>query len=323
MKRPHYTDPSFQTDPSAASSFVEVQEEPSFIEKYLTPRVFEVQMSQGRTVRAYEVGPPDVPVVVGIHGTPSTGLGQVVNYIASGAIFCRLVAFDRQGYGGSTPEPGRKVRDIAPVVEAILDDLSVDTAAVYGHSGGGMLALATAALLPKRISRAVCNAGNGPNYGSGGFDYADGPSPLMREEILEARKGPQASREFYRRVRDPEVEKQLHSENDRRIARVLAPLRDKITQQLALPESRYSEEDAYVDDVQSWVQPWGFELASITVPTRIFHGLEDLQAARRHSEWLQTQIPNSSLELFPHFGHNLSQLMPHMLAWLVHDEVRS
>ncbi|MER8401986.1 alpha/beta hydrolase [Mesorhizobium sp. M1348] len=282
-------------------------------------------MPQGRTVRAYEVGPPDAPLVVGIHGTPSTGLGQIVNYVASGALFCRHVAFDRPGYGGSTPQPGRKIRDIVPVVEAILDHLSVDIAAVYGHSGGGMLALATAALLPKRISRAVCSAGNGPNFGPGGFDYADGPSPLMREEIVEARKGPESSREFYRRVasklRDPEIEKQLYSENDRRVACLLAPLRDQIAQQLALPDSPYSEEDAYVDDAQSWVSPWGFDLGSITAPTRILYGLEDLMAARRHSEWLKTQIPNASLALFPHFGHNLNQLMPHMLAWLVQDEL--
>ncbi|PAQ08308.1 hypothetical protein CIT26_17800 [Mesorhizobium temperatum] len=100
-------------------------------------------------------------------------------------------------------------------------------------------------------------------------------------------------------------------------------MRDKIAQQLALPESVYSEEDAYVDDMQSWVAPWGFEVDSITVPTRFVYGLEDLWAARRDSERMQRQIPNSSLELVPHFGHNLSQLMPHMLAWLVQDELLS
>ncbi|PAQ10043.1 hypothetical protein CIT26_10030 [Mesorhizobium temperatum] len=172
-------------------------------------------MPQGRTVRAYEVGPPDVPVVVGIHGTPSSGLDHVVNYVANGALFCRLVSFDRQRYGGSTPQPGRKVRDIVPVVEAILDHLSIEIAAVYGHSAGGMHALATAALLPKRISRALCSGANGPDFDPD----LDGLSPLVREEIIETRKGPDASRAFYRRLypyfRDPEFEKQFFSENDR------------------------------------------------------------------------------------------------------------
>ncbi|MBX4917489.1 alpha/beta fold hydrolase [Rhizobium leguminosarum] len=294
-------------------------------EDYLTPRVIYVNMSDGRTIRAYEVGPPDVPLVIGIHGTPSTGLSHVVNYVATAPIFCRLVAFDRPGYGGSTPLPGRKVSDVALVVEAVLDHLAVDRAAVYGHSGGGMLALATAALLPKRILRAACSAGNGPNSSSTGFDYTKGQSRLMREEITEARKGPQASREFYRRVaarlRDQEIERQLYSANDLRVERLLAPLVDQIAQKLALAGTPYSEEDAYVDDAQSWASPWGFDLESITVPTRFFHGLEDIMVSRHHSEWMKSQVPNSSLELFPHYGHHLTQLMPHILAWLVSDSM--
>ncbi|MER9896065.1 alpha/beta hydrolase [Mesorhizobium sp. M0119] len=318
MKQHHHT-------ASAGSLSGAATEKASAGDAYLTPRVFEVEISGGRTIRAYEVGPPDVPLVVGIHGTPNTGLGHIVNYVASGAIFCRLVTFDRQGYGGSTPQPGRKVSDIAPVVEAILTHLSVDIAAVFGSSGGGPHALAAAALLPNRISRVASLAGGGPNFGPG-FDCADGQVPLMREEIVEARKGPDASRQFYRRVaasrHDPEIEKELYSLNDRRIRRLLAPLSENLAQQLALPDSPYLEEDAYVDDYQSFVSPWGFELGSIQVPVRFFHGLADLMVPPRHSEWLQSQIPNASLELFPNVGHTFSQLMPHVFAWLVANETK-
>ncbi|TIL44419.1 alpha/beta hydrolase [Mesorhizobium sp.] len=299
--------------------------QPTLLAEYLTPRVFHVSMSEGRTVRGYEIGPLDVPLVVGIHGTPSTGLGHIVNYAASGAFFCRLVTFDRQGYGGSTPTPGRKVHDIVPVVDAILDHLSVGSAAIYGHSGGGLLALATAALLPKRISKAACVVGNGPSFGPGGFDYTQGSSPLMCEEMIEARKGPEASRDCYKRIparlNDPEFEKQVWSDNDIRIRRLLASLREKIEQELALPESPHSEEDAYVDDIQSWLAPLGFEFGSITVPTRIFHGSKDLMVAQHHSEWLQTQIPNASLKVFRHYGHHLSAFLPHVLEWLVSESL--
>ncbi|WP_352764324.1 alpha/beta hydrolase [Mesorhizobium sp. M0189] len=158
-------------------------------------------MPHGRTVRAYEVRPPDVPLVVGIHGTPSTGLRDIVNYVATGAVFCRLVTFDRQGYGGSTPQPGRKVSDIATIVDAVLDHLSVDAASVYGNSGGGPHALATAALLPERISRVACLAGIGPSFGPR-FDYAEGQTPLMLEEILTARSGRDVSHAFFKRTVD-------------------------------------------------------------------------------------------------------------------------
>jgi len=294
------------------------------IENYLTPRVANIEMSGSRTIRIYDVGPPDVPLVVGIHGTPSTGLEHIVRYVANAPLFCRLVTFDRQGYGGSTPARGRTVADIAPVVRAILDHFAVGSAAVFGHSGGGMLALAAAALLPQRVSAVACVAGNGPNFGSGGFDYANGPSPRMREEILEARKGPDASRDFYRRVvaklGDPEVERQLYSENDLRVQDHLLPLRKKIIQQLNLGDSAYSVEDAYIDDAQSWARPWGCELGSISAPTRFFYGLEDLMVARQHSQWMAGQISNANLMLFPNFGHDLYPMMPHVLAWLVSEE---
>ncbi|WP_196237496.1 alpha/beta fold hydrolase [Rhizobium leguminosarum] len=295
------------------------------LEAYLKPRIFDVRVSDQQVVRAYEVGPPDVPLVVGIHGTPNTGLAHVACYVANAPLFCRLITFDRQGYGGSTPEPGRKVTDIVHVVEAVLDHLGAGSAALYGHSGGGMLALAAAALIPKRVSKAACVSGNGPNTGSGGFDYTQGPSPLMQEEIVEARNNPAASREFYRRVAakllDPEIERQLYSENDMRVGILLAPLREKLARELELMDSPYSEEEAYVDDAQSWAAPWGFELGSIAVPTRFFYGLDDLMVARHHSEWMRSQIPNAGIDLFPHYGHSLSQLMPYVLAWLVSDSL--
>ncbi|WP_353010060.1 alpha/beta hydrolase [Mesorhizobium sp. M0843] len=115
-------------------------------------------------------------------------------------LFCRLISFDRPGYGGSSPQPGRQVGDIAPIVEAILDHLSVDVAAVFGTSGGGPSALPTAALLPGRISRAASYGGVGPSFGPGGFDFVDGSATLFRAEIEAARKGEKAARECYRNV---------------------------------------------------------------------------------------------------------------------------
>jgi pimeloyl-ACP methyl ester carboxylesterase len=67
----------------------------------------------------------------------------------------RLVSYDRPGFGGSTPMPGRVVADCAEDVQAILADLGISRAAVWGSSAGGPYALATAALLPQTVA-AVC-----------------------------------------------------------------------------------------------------------------------------------------------------------------------
>ncbi|RUX51280.1 alpha/beta hydrolase [Mesorhizobium sp. M4A.F.Ca.ET.050.02.1.1] len=307
-----------------ASPLTGASSQSSAVDKYLTPRAFTVRMSEHESVRVYEVGPPDVPVVIGIHGTPSSGVNEVLKYVATGPVFCRLVTFDRQGYGCSTPKPGRKVRDIAPIIEAVLDRLSLNVAAVYGVSGGGPHALAAAALLPDRISRVASCGGIGPNFGQG-FDYMDGQILLARQEMLAARSDPDALREFYRRyivtMDMPDVEKEWFSQNDIHVSRfmreVMAPLKDRIEQHLNIKEPLFSQEDAYIDDFQSFASPWGFDLGSIGVSARFFHGLADIMVPPRHSEWLQSQIPNAGLELFPNLGHTLSQIMPHVFAWLV------
>lgn len=291
------------------------------IENYLTPRLFEVPMSGGRTIRGYDIGPPDVPVVIGLHGGSSTAvLGDIASYMMSAPIFCRLITFDRQGYGATTPQPGRRVSDIVPLVEAVLDYLSVDVAAVFGSSAGGPPALATAALLPKRVSRAASLCGVGPSYGPGGFDYAEGATPPTKEEIVEARRGSEASRKVFRRFGTGYYRTEdTWSANDLRLKLIYAPLVENVKKQLKIEQSSFPPENAYVDEVQSWVKPWGFDLASISVPTRFFHGMDDVMVPPRHSQWLQSQIPNASLELFSHFGHNLKPLWPHVFAWLVAD----
>src|SRR5262249_20934769 len=54
----------------------------------------------------------------------------------------RLIGYDRPGYGGSTPQPGRSVADGAADVRAIAADLGMERLAMWGFSGGGPYTLA-------------------------------------------------------------------------------------------------------------------------------------------------------------------------------------
>src|SRR3954469_6493893 len=67
----------------------------------------------------------------------------------------RLIAYDRPGYGPSTPQPGRSVADAAADVAATADALGLDRFATWGASGGAPHALAMAALLPDRVVAAA------------------------------------------------------------------------------------------------------------------------------------------------------------------------
>jgi pimeloyl-ACP methyl ester carboxylesterase len=94
----------------------------------------------------------------------------------------RLISYDRPGQGMSTPRPGRVVADCAEDVQAILAQLGISRAAVWGSSVGGAYALATAALLPEAIASVCVFAPLGP-YGAPGLDFTEGMSDGFREEI--------------------------------------------------------------------------------------------------------------------------------------------
>jgi pimeloyl-ACP methyl ester carboxylesterase len=63
----------------------------------------------------------------------------------------RLISYDRPGYGGSTPQPGRSMADCASDVRVICEALGIERIAMWGHSGGGPHVLACAALLDGRL----------------------------------------------------------------------------------------------------------------------------------------------------------------------------
>src|SRR5947209_20495268 len=97
----------------------------------------DVTTPDGRTLRLYEGGTSDGPVVLVHHGTPMSGFlfGPHVRDAEERGI--RLVGYDRPGYGGSEAFPGRAVADVADDVRTIADAPEVDRLAAWGPSGRG------------------------------------------------------------------------------------------------------------------------------------------------------------------------------------------
>src|SRR5262249_12009302 len=125
-------------------------------------RYRDVTTPDGRTLRVHEAGAAEGPVLVAHHGTPSAGNRYRAEIESAERAGLRLVAYDRPGYGGSTPCPGRTAADAAAGVAAVLDRLGAERFATYGWSGGGPHALACAALLADRCVAAATIAGVGP-----------------------------------------------------------------------------------------------------------------------------------------------------------------
>src|ERR1700722_14840515 len=97
--------------------------------------------------------PSGHPVFI-LHGTPGSRVGPFPKSRVLYELGVRLISFDRPGYGGSDRLDSRRVADVVPDGGGIADMLEVGRCAVLGRSGGGPHALACAALLPDRVTRA-------------------------------------------------------------------------------------------------------------------------------------------------------------------------
>mgnify|MGYP003575003963 CR=1 FL=1 len=78
---------------------------------------------------------------------------------------CNVLVYDRLGYGKSAPMPTSK-RDNnylelqADVLAALINQLDIQDAILFGHSDGGSIALITAAKYPERVKAVVSEAGH-------------------------------------------------------------------------------------------------------------------------------------------------------------------
>ena len=130
-------------------------------------------LSDGRTLHMYDTGADDADGRLAVfwqHGTPNIGFPPEPLFVYAEELGIRWVSYDRPGYGGSTPYPGRDVASSAAYVSTIADALGIDRFALMGHSGGGPYALACGALLPERVLGVVVVAGMTP-FGAQGLDF--------------------------------------------------------------------------------------------------------------------------------------------------------
>jgi len=254
-----------------------------------------IEVTDGRTLRAYDV-PVDDPVltVVWHHGTPNVGTPPVPLLPASAARHIRWVSYDRPGYGGSTPHPGRDVASAAGDVEAIADALGLGRFAVLGHSGGGPHALACAALLPDRVVAAVSGSSLAP-YPADGLDWFAGINPAGTAELRAAVEGRAALEQV---LSTSEYDPEMFTPTDHAALEGDWGWLGRIA-----GEALEGGIGGMVDDDLAYVAPWGFDPATITAPVLLLHGEADRVVPSSHGRWLADRIPSAELWLRPGDGH--------------------
>lgn len=156
----------------------------------------DVRLPDGRALHVYDrAGPNGRRAVVWHHGTPNVGLPPEPLFPIADRLGIRFVSYDRPGYGGSDPDPGRSVGSAAVDVRVIVDALGIERFGTIGHSGGGPHALACAALLPERVTGAVSVAGLAP-FGAEALDWFAGMAPAGAAALAAAAEGRDAKMRF-------------------------------------------------------------------------------------------------------------------------------
>jgi pimeloyl-ACP methyl ester carboxylesterase len=121
----------------------------------LTPEPFEVER-EGVTLRGETAG--DGPDVVLLHGLTATRRYVVMGSKALPRAGYRVTTFDARGHGTSSParDPAEyEYRDMVADLEAVLDHLGADRAALGGASMGAHCTMAFALAFPERVSALV------------------------------------------------------------------------------------------------------------------------------------------------------------------------
>jgi pimeloyl-ACP methyl ester carboxylesterase len=280
--------------------------------------------SDGRALQVLEGGAPNGRPVLVHNGTPNSRLLFDPDLARAQRQGVRLISYDRPGYGGSTPQPGRTVADCAEDVRAIAAALEIERLAVWGISGGGPHAIACAALLPDLVPAVAVLASCAP-WQAAGLDYFAGMGQMNAEDTLLMLKDPVAAR--------------AKAESDRLdmiaitpdalieyLNTLLTPVdAAELTGELAEYLVRAARSglapgsEGWWDDDVAFLAPWGFELDSIRTPVLLYHGRQDRFVPFGHGEWLSRHIPGVQAELTDDDGH-LTLTVRHLdriHAWLL------
>ena len=281
-----------------------------------------VRTSDGRTLAVEEGGDPAGWPVLAHMGTPNSRHLYRPHSRDAAEQGLRLISYDRPGYGGSSPQPGRSVADCAEDVRAICAELGIDRLAIWGISGGGPHVLACAALLPDLVTAAASLASLAP-FEAAGLDYFAG----MGQDNVDDTRLYFADEAAARAKTEEDREGFLAAPLDdlaSGMASLVSPVDAAVLSGELASFMASSMKDGLAPGSQGWwddycmVRPWGFELADIGVPVLLLHGEHDQFVPFGHGEWLAAHIPGVEPRLSKDDGHLtlVENRIPEVHAWL-------
>lgn len=270
-----------------------------------------VRTADGRLLLVEMAGPEHGVPVVSHHGTPGSRYRDREMIELGAARGLRHVSCSRPGYEGSDRLAGRRIADCAQDLEAIVDQLGLESCFVVGESGGGPYALAQAALLPERVRGVSVIAGAAP-FGAEGLDWFGGMAKENREEFDAVREDDAVSLAFlgarleeFSSAADPQqIEKalgDLATDADRQSLK-----REGVEEDVMLIWRRIGTGGpwGWFDDGKALFEDWGFSLDQIETEVAVWHGEDDRALPAAHGRWVADNLPKVRLHLCRGDGHS-------------------
>ncbi|MEO8461746.1 MAG: alpha/beta hydrolase [Chloroflexota bacterium] len=273
------------------------------------PRDIDLKRDDGRTVCVRIAGANNGPLVIYMHGSPSSRLD--IDYLdaRSARRGVRLAAFDRPGYGGSTLHRF-DFASVAADAAAVADHLGAPTFAVMGQSSGAGYAVGTAAYLPDRVSAMATGGSDGP-IEPGTKTWALLSEPEQRGVLLAGTDDQEAERLLAEADR-PYVERQLAIDDAGLLAywRAAAGIADRRALDdgfdavlvPTLRESLRQGQAGWARDNVVRMPQWEIDTGAVRCPATFWLGEQDA-GNPEGGQWLATLVPHGEVRLLPDYGH--------------------
>ncbi|MDP2271174.1 MAG: alpha/beta hydrolase [Archangium sp.] len=238
---------------------------------------------EGTRVRYVDVG--EGPAVVLLHGFASS-IENWVTVMPQLVKDHRIIAIDMRGFGWTD----RPVADYSPasqakLLKAVLDERKVGKISLVAHSYGSSVALAFALDYPEQVERIAL-------YDAWVYDEqlpsmfhmarAKGVGEVLFGLFYSERAEERLTLGFY----DPDM--------------VTQHLADEVEKAFARPGTRAGALEAVRGMRFEELEP---RYKTITVPTLLLWGREDLVTPVSVGEKLVRQLPNAQLKVYPRCGH--------------------
>ena len=255
-----------------------------------------VRLPDNRSLAVEEYGDPGGPPVFYFHGWPASRLeaGLIPG------LPVRLLAFDRPGYGRSTPHPGRTLLDWGRDVAVVADRLGLRRFHVVGLSGGGPYAVAAAHAMPDRVRSMALVSPVPP------ADHVPHRTPGIGHLFRLGRHPRLAHRLFA--VARPLLRQRIIT--PRTVVGRNLPAADRVVMTRTLMaglgavwrEGFRRGIHGALSDAQVYARPWGIDLARIAVPTSLWSGTADSLVPEPALEPYRA-IPGIRWHMLPDEGH--------------------